>query len=129
MNPDQKFFSFLAGMLFIGLATAGCTDADSPEESTADIAFAEETDGRSGTGVTPPTIVALDLIYPGIEDPVELPQLIGLSEKDAIQWAMESGFETVHNTRDPGGPEVLAVGTRIYLTTDADGFVIKATSE
>ena len=111
----------------LGLLTiAACSDGNQATSETSTPTTSVQSDaaatGPATTGL-PPLLDPASLAE--ADAPVELPQLIGLSEDDARRWAEQSGFAV--ETQDEAHEGAFAPTVRIVIEV-VDGVVVKASA-
>lgn len=123
-NPNLALPIVAAGLM---LAT-GCTDtrSASPPATDTPTSTSPESTPRAQSGRLPDPIDPESFADTTPSDPAQLPQLIGLTEDEASEWAERSGFTLVN--RADGYRTVFAPTQRILVYTDETGIVTSATA-
>lgn len=111
------------------LLVTGCTDSRATPSATS---AATSTSTSSSTALSERSERLPDPVDPESfakttpANPAQLPQLIGLTEDEAREWAELSGFTLVN--RADGYLDVFAPTQRILVYTDESGIVTSATA-
>lgn len=115
----------LKGLLALAIGAAMTLACGASDDGTAAQTPADEsaTEQQTQPVSPPPTIDPTQ--YANAGSAVALPQLVGLTEQDARDWAKASGFVTVVRS-DGDYPDMLAPAERIILDVDEDGMVLGA---
>jgi hypothetical protein len=109
-------------VLALALLAAACGSQDETASAAAESNLGDLTTTTSEVSM-PPTIDAEDLR--DAQSHVKLPQLVGLTEAEAREWAEASGFVDVV-TADEEVPAVFVPWERVTLSLDSDGIVTAA---
>ena len=112
-----------------GLLVTSCTDS-SPTPSATSAATSTSTSPsttpRERSDRLPDPVDPESFAKTTPANPAQLPQLIGLTEDEAREWAELPGFTLVN--RADSYPDVFAPTQRILVYTDENGIVTSATA-